>query len=305
MRPLPRPNLPLLATVLTWGYNFVALKLAYVQMEPAAVGLSRFLLMYAVLAGYCLLAGTSLSYRGRDAPRLLLVGFLSMGVYMVLFLEGIKLTTPTDAAIILASAPIFTYLLAAGVRQERFVWGSVGGAGVAFAGVGLVVLGSKSGSHGSVEGNLLILGSSVVWAASAVLSKRMVGELSAIQSLVLSLPGAALVLVPYGLSATLAVEWSALSTVTWLNLLYVALLAGTVGFLGFYAGIKAVGPSTALLYQYLVPPVAAFAAWIALGTPVSFAQGWGMAVVLIGVTWSAAARATPPEAEVLKSKTAR
>lgn len=294
-----RPNLPLLLTILSWGFNFVALKILYVQLQPASVGLVRFGLMWILLMAICLLRGDSLRYPKGEALRILGLGFLAMGVYMVFFLEGMKGSTPAEGAIILATSPIFTALIAGGARQEKLNFGSLFGAAIAFAGVVLVILGgvqAASEQKDKLVGNILILLSAVVWAASTVYSKPLVEKHPPFRILTLSMPGAIPVLLPYGLLATTKIEWDALTLVTWTMLAHVALFAGVVGFAGFYAGVRQIGAPGAMLYQYLVPPIAALFAWWVLGQAMQPWQFVGLVIVLGGVSVSMHFRSEAPNA---------
>ncbi len=273
-----------------WAFNFVALKLVYRQLNPATLALTRFLVMWGVLLALCKAAGIPLRYRREDVTQLMTLGFLSMGIYIIVFLEGMQRTTATDGAILLATSPIWTALFAVLFRQERFSWGALGGAIIAFGGVALVILSGSAAGHGQLLGNCLILISAILWALSAVLTRPMVNRYAPIQALTLSLPGALPLLLIYGLLPMLQTPWSELTTTTWLSFLHVALLAGVVGFIGFYAGVRQIGSGNAMLYQYFVTPMAAFFAWLVLGQSLAPMQSVGLAVVIVGVVWSTRSR---------------
>lgn len=276
--------------MLSWGFNFVALKLLYEQMTPPAVALVRFALMFLVLAGFCAARKESLRYPKGDRMRLLVLGFLAMGVYMVLFLEGMRDSAPAEGAILLATSPIFTALIASATGQERLIRGSLVGAVAAFAGVALVMAGAPAADSGKLLGNVLILCSSVVWAGATVFSRPLVERYSPYRVLTLSMPGALVILVPYGLVASLEAPWATLSATTWWTLAYITLVAGAIGFIGFYEGVKQIGGPSAMLYQYFVPIIAALSAWIVFGRTLSALQFLGVAIVLGGVAWANRAR---------------
>ncbi|HZH98470.1 MAG TPA: DMT family transporter, partial [Fimbriimonadaceae bacterium] len=126
-------NPQLMATMMLWGFNFVALKVILVQMTPQAAALVRFVIMYGFLVLICRWKRISLSYPERKDTLLILIqGFLSMGVYMVFFTLGMKDSTASEGAIILGTSPIFTMLFAVAVRQEKFHLESLVGVLAAF-----------------------------------------------------------------------------------------------------------------------------------------------------------------------------
>lgn len=283
----------MVGTVLAWGFNFVAVKMIYAQVSPPALGFGRHLLMWGCLAAICRVRGYSLAFPAGDAPRILLQGALAMGLYMILFLEGLRLTSPGVGAILLATAPIFTALFAAAARQEAFRWGVVVGGAVAVAGVALVV---GTGHGGTPLGAALIVGAAVVWSLGVVVSRPLVQKIGALRLLTLSMPGALPILAPYALLPTLATPWTTLDPLAWALFAHVVLLAGVLGFLGFYLGVRKIGGPATMLYQFFVPPTAMACAWWLLGEPVTLVQALGLAVIVLGVWWSARSRgfAAPP-----------
>lgn len=285
---LPNPYLSL--TILSWGYNFVAIKLLYQELNAPSVALGRFAAMYAIMVGVCLAAGQSLRYPTGSALKILINGFLSMGVYMILFVEGLRESTAPEAAIILSTSPILTYLLAVFIRQERFSGWAMVGAVVAYAGVVIVVLGGAELSPARLGGNLLIFASAFVWAVAVVQSKSLVVATNPVRFLTLSMPGGLAALIPYGMAATIAAPWSQLSLPTWLAMAHVILLAGVLGFTCFYKGVEQIGPSGAMIYQYLVPPLTAVFSWLVFRFALTPMQFVGFVVVLGGVIWATRAR---------------
>lgn len=276
--------------VLVWGYNFVAIKQLYAAVPPEVIALVRPLLMFPFLAALTALSGEKVSYPQGETWRILLLGFLAMGVYMVLFLEGMRYATPAEGAILLAASPILTTLIAMAVRQEAYSPKVLVGACAAFGGVAMVVLAGAAEAHGKLLGYVLLLTSALAWAASSVYSKRLVSAYSPMRILTLSLPGAAPILLVYGGAKSLAIDWTSLSLGSWLLFAHVVLLAGVVGFWGFYAGVRQIGASGAMLYQFFVPPTAVIFSYAVLGRPVGALQLAGMVVIAASVAYSLHAR---------------
>jgi drug/metabolite transporter (DMT)-like permease len=278
LRPGFVPNGYLLVTVATWGLNFVAIKEAYKEIAPPALALIRFLVMWLALAAVCLARKESLRYPRGDASRLLLLGFVSMGVYMVLFLEGMKGSAATEGAILLQTSPVFTALLAAAVRQERLRIGSLFGAAIALAGTALIIYGPGHGSN-KLLSNLLVVASAITWAYSIVLMRPLLLRHSPLRVLTLSMAGGLPVMAAYGLMPTMRENWGAVSPYAWLMFFHFAILSGVVAFLCFYQGVKQVGGPAATLYQFLVPVAALlFAMDIQAYRPTAF-QILGLVVV--------------------------
>lgn len=300
MTRLSMPNWPMMVAILTWAVNFVALKMLYREVEPASVSLVRCLLMWVSIAIICLVQGESLKFPKENAFRINLQGFLSLGLYMVIFLEGLARTGGAEGAILLSTSPIWTSIFAVLAKQEKFRLPVIIGALVAFAGVGLIVTGRSPEALGVSERDHLIgiglmLGSAIVWAWSTVISRPLLKSMTPLRLLAVSMPAALLILVPYGWQSMVSTPWQSISGTGWLTLTHVTFLAGVAGFIGFYAGVRKIGASGAMLYQYLVPPLAALLEWAIFGRSLTWIQFLGFLVVILGISVASWGRQSQPQ----------
>lgn len=283
------PNGYLLVTVTTWGLNFVAVKECYKQIEPPALALIRFIAMWAGLVVVCLIRKESLKLPKADALRLLYLGFVSMGVYMLLFLEGMKGSAAGQGAILLQMSPVFTALFSAAAGQEKLRVDSLFGTAIALAGTALVIY-----ARGSAENNLLsnvvVVVAAATWAYSVILMRPLLLKYSPLTVLTASMGGGLPVMLVYGLRSTVAQDWLAVTPYTWLMFVHFSIISGVIAFLCFYQGVRQVGGPSATLYQFLVPGIAmAFSALIEGSRP-SWIQLAGLVVVLAGVGLALRAR---------------
>jgi drug/metabolite transporter (DMT)-like permease len=274
--------------VLAWGLNFSVIKLAYQDFSPATVALLRFCGMLPVLILVAKIAGSNLVWPKDDWLKILWVGFLNSGLYMVLFLAGMQGTGATQGAIALATAPVWMSVFAVVFRQESFRWNLILGAILAFAGVALVILGGPVANFsGKPLGTLLVLASALVWAYSVIVMKPLVSRYGALTIFTLSLPGALLALIPYGIWARVwETDWSAVTPTGWGALAYLILVAGVAAFLAYYKGLADVGAVQTSLTQFFIPPTAAFFSWLILKQNLSFLQFAGLFVLIAGVFWA-------------------
>jgi drug/metabolite transporter (DMT)-like permease len=279
--------------MLLWGFNFVALKIALGEMSAPSAALIRGVLMYMVLIGVCFVTGHApFRFPAGTAWRISLQGFLAMGVYMVLFVGGMKDASPAEGAILLGCSPLFTMILACLFRQESFRWSILAGTVLAFSGVAIVVTFSPAAQMrgGLLLGHFLLLASAGVWALATVVSKPIVAKVNPLHMLTLSMPGGLVALLVYGLPDVLKMDYTRVSPLSWAMMGYFAILAGVVGFILFYRGVREVGAAGAMLYQYLVAPTAALSGFLVLNAPFHAMQFVGLVVVLAGVTAANLAR---------------
>ena len=279
-----RAELGLLLLVTIWSVNFSVVKVGLESFEPFAFNAFRFPLAAAFLT-------TALALRGRiplpargDVLRLVGLGVLGHVLYQVLFIHGIALTRAGNAALMLATAPIYVALLSKLAGHERV--SAVTGVGmVATMGGVALVIGSGPGtisfSSDTVLGDLLVMGAAVLWALFTVGARNMVRKYGALNLMVWTLwvgaPLLVLMAVPdlARLGDPPALAWGA------------AFFSGALGIglgqLLWYRGVRTLGNTRTAVYQNVVPVGAIAVAWAWLGEVPNGWQLLGAAVVVGGV----------------------
>jgi drug/metabolite transporter (DMT)-like permease len=296
---VPKINPYMGFVVLMWAYNFSAVKIAYREMTPGAVTLTRMVGVWLFFVGLCLWRKIPIRYPAGMRNRYLLQGFLANGLYMIFFMEGMKRTSAAEAAIFMAMSPILTNVFSVLSRQEAFRWQVVYGTVIAFAGVMVTQLGADPHGGGSWLGNLLIFCGAATWATAVIVMRPLLSTTGPILSFTLALPGSLVLLVPVYGAAVVQQDWTSISAVGWTHYVHIVWISGGLAFAAFYRGVEQIGASRATMYQFVVPPLAAFLAWIALGEHLSLYHVLGLAIVLAGVLYGA--RPVPAPENELKS----
>jgi drug/metabolite transporter (DMT)-like permease len=70
----------------------------------------------------------------------------------------------------------------------------------------------------------------------------------------------------------------------WVSVVYLGALGSAVGFVWYYEGVKAIGPSRAAVFNNLVPVFGVVLAYLVLDEPVLVSMVVGAAMVITGVT---------------------
>jgi drug/metabolite transporter (DMT)-like permease len=159
----------LLATVSIWAFNFTVTRYVLTHgFQPLAYSATRFGAAAIVVSGLTYGMEHSLKFARRDG--LLLAGAAIVGIYLnsLGFVYSIDLTNASTVALIFGSLPIVTAIFAFLVRVERLHRRFWIAAGISFAGVALVALGSGNEVSGSFVGILLALMAAGTWGISSV-----------------------------------------------------------------------------------------------------------------------------------------
>jgi drug/metabolite transporter (DMT)-like permease len=272
-----------------WGFNFISLKILYPVMEPAAIMFWRYFLMGGILVAICLLTGNSLKIPSEHRNRILFAGFNSMGLYMIFFMEGVKLSSAGESAIILVTNPIMIAIWMMVLKLEPKSWAKVLGGIIAVVGVALVVMGRPGGIATSKEtsdrllGDFLMLLGAASWSWAIVISKPISAHIKPLPLFTMSMLGGLPVILLYGTLPAMRVHWTSFTPWQFGNFLQVAIGSGVVGMVFYYMGIQQLPASVATMHQFLVPILTTIYAAIVLHEQLAWTQAAGLAVLIFGV----------------------
>jgi len=284
----------LLATVpLNWGFNFISLKVlkqSFTVAGPLAgvYGLLsvRYVLMVAALLLTLWALERDITIRREHWRYLLGFAFVTVVVYQGCFAAGVFYTLAAESALLISTAPIWAAIINHVLGWERLSLRQAVGTLIGFLGIAAVIVGGLKGAQ-KVEyhalGLALMVLAGVLWACYAVFSKPLLRHYSPLKVTAWMHTVGAVVLIPVGARAALAVEWPGLPAITWVCLLHFSLLAGVYAFVVWYRGVATIGSSRTVLFQYCVPVVATLAAYLLLQEAPTMVQVVGMAVTLVGL----------------------
>jgi drug/metabolite transporter (DMT)-like permease len=268
----------LLALSAIWGSSFLFIKVGVRDLTPATLVLGRVGLGALTLAPLALGSAAMRDSLRRTWKDLTVVGLLNTAIPFWLLSWGETRLDSGLAAIIQASAPIFSVLFAAlFFRSERSTGLRLVGVLVGFVGVALLVGAQPSG-------DVLAALAVVLPAACAALGIRAGAARPA---------GPPPLAVAFGnvLVATIAAAplgaiqapghmpgWKAIGSIVALGV-----LGSALAYILYFAIAAGAGGSRAILITYLVPPVAVFYGAVFLGEPLKATALGGLALILGGV----------------------
>jgi len=217
--------------------------------------------------------------------RVLAVATLGGLVYQLLFMTGVDLTSAGNVGLLIASAPLWTAVIARRTGIERVSTRASVGIALGFAGTAWIAIegGEIDFASCTARGNLLVVGAAVCWAAATVLSKPLVQEISptrlAYLSAVTMLPLHLLIGLPW-LGSVVRLQ---ISLGAWACIAYAGLLSTGLAYSMWNYWVQQVGPSHSATYTNLVPVIALLSnTWI-LGESVGISQISGGLLVLGGL----------------------
>ncbi len=273
-----------LALAAFWGASYLFIELGLEDLSPPMIVFARTALAALVLLPIALRMRALSGLRERLGA-LALLALVQVAAPFMLISVGQEEIASSLAGILVASAPIFTALLAVWVDHEERSHGlALGGVLIGMAGVALLLGVDTGGGTAAVVGGMLVLLASFGYAVGGFLLKRrltgpqplgLVTVTMALSALI-TLPAAALTL-PDSLPGLEAV-----GAVTTLG------VVGTgISFVLFYDLIGTIGPAKASLVAYVAPGFSVVYGVTLLDESFSVATAAGLALILSG-SWLAA-----------------
>jgi drug/metabolite transporter (DMT)-like permease len=293
----PTADLMLLATVSLWALNFTVSKYILDHgFHPLAYSSIRYSCAALIFAAITLAWEGSLRIARRDAAMIVL-GATVLFANQLSFVYALRFTTATTVALIFGTLPIFTALFARGSGVEHLPLRFWAAAGLSFAGVTLVALGSGGNLSANLKGDMLALSGSATWAAYSVAIGPLMRRYSPFRLSAVFLLAAAVALVAAG-SRQLSDQSFHFGTLVWVGFVFAVLGPLVITNLLWFTAIGRVGPSRAALFANLQPFIAALVALVLLSEPITTVQIVGGVGIAGGIALASRRGAVPvPPAE--------
>ncbi len=267
-----------------WGASYLFIKIGLRDMSPSVVSFLRVALGALALLPLALSQG---ALRGLGARfwTLLLVGAIQVAVPFVLIAQGEEEITSALAGILIASAPLFTALLAVWVdHEERSSGLRLVGVLVGVAGVGFLLGVDLGGSGAALLGGLMVVLAALGYAIGGFLAKHRLSEISSVGVSTAVMIFSSILLLPAAI-ATAPGEVPGAGPLAAVAVLGV--LGTGIAFVIFYGLIASVGPARAFLVTYIAPGFAVVYGAAFLSEEVTPVTIIGLALILAG-SWLAA-----------------
>ena len=251
-----------------FGANVVAIKISVSGIGSFTAAGIRFLIASLVIYTWARVTGRSVHVHRKQVFPLLVI-FLLFFFQIATFYVGIGRTHASRAVLISNLQPFFVLFLAHFfIRDDRITLRKIIGLALGFAGVCLVFLEREGVTEGFQIGDLLMVLSTSLWAASAVYTKTVLNRLSPHLIAFCQISTAVPLLFLCG------ILWDrpmivALSVEVVLAVLYQALVAAAFGFIAWNTLLQRHGAVMLNSFNFILPITGVFLAWWLLNEPLT------------------------------------
>ena len=272
---------------IVWGRSFFFVEVALDGVPPFTLVMLRVGLAAGALHIYLVVSGNSLSVDPMVWFLFLVMGLLNNAVPFVLITWGQTEITSSLAAILNATAPLFTVLVAhVGTEDERLTWQRTTGVLAGLVGVAIMVgPDALSGLGTGVLAQLAVLGAAISYAFAAVFGRRFKRlGITATQTAAGQLTGSTMLLIPVALIWDRPWDLPLPSMTIGFAVLGLALFSTALAYIIYFRVLASAGATNLLLVTFLVPISAGILGIAILGEHLTGSQLIGMLLIGAGPT---------------------
>ena len=278
-------DLFLIGAVLAWGINFPIAKYALEFMDPVTFSATRYLVASLILFGILFIRNMAIAISFKEMGMLIIIGLLSVALFQGGWAYGLSLTSASKASVLITTSPIFGALIsvAMGTRPGIKAW-----LGIFLSFLGVVVVINNSLTEitftaGSIVGDMLIVGASMMWAIYTFASGPLVAQRGPLFVTAWATLFGSILLLVIGFPSMAAQDWASISILGWMSWASTAIFGAGLAFVWYCAGIARLGVTKGMVYSFFIPVIAILSSVILLDEVISSIQIFGAVIVLLGV----------------------
>ncbi len=271
--------------VLLWSASFIATKIAYQTFEPLMVGFVRFFFATLILLVVRIFTKDMARPEKKDIKIMAISGLLGITIYFAAENIGVKLTTASNASLIVASYPAVTALLEFLVYRIKPRVKTIIGIIFAFIGIGVLTISQSSEKNDyALWGNIILIVAGIVLAFYNFYSRKTADKYTPVTVSYYQILFGTIFFLPLAF-----LEHGEIGTVSMpsiIALVYLSLDCSVGAFLLYNFGLRKLSASTSISLMNLVPVFGIIFSATLLNENISLRQIIGGVIVIIGVILS-------------------
>ena len=280
------PYLFATVAIILWGATPAATYIAVGSIDAITVGLIRTITAASILLPIALLLRVPTPTDRRCWIDVLLSALTGFVGYTLLYTLGQKFTSTSHAALILASAPIFTGFIGSIIERKWVTRNWCIGAAIALVGEGiLITFRTTKAMTASLTGDLLVLVSVIFVSTSYVIGGRSSSRIGSWATITWSLGLAGVMLGPVLLWRLTVIHFTPFraSVTSWIAVIYLVVFTSIIGWAAWYAAIGRAGVAHIAPIQFTQPLVSLIIAVAIVGETINRPILLSVFIILTGL----------------------
>ncbi|MFL2567322.1 MAG: DMT family transporter [Flavobacteriales bacterium] len=255
-------HIALIIVNLIYALNYTIAK----DVMPEYIQPSGFILL-RVIGGSILFFLTYLFFvkervKKKDFFRLMLCGLFGVAINQLFFFEGLNLTTPINAAIIMTISPVLVIITSAIIIKEKITVRKIIGIFLGLIGACILILnsGDISFENDFFTGNILVLINATSYAIYLVLVKTLMKRYNPITVMFYVFIFGLIFVLPFGIDEIQKIDLTTFNEEIYLKIGFVVICTTFIAYMFNAFALKSLNPSVVSVYIYLQPLLASLIA---------------------------------------------
>lgn len=221
----------------------------------------------------------------KDYPRLMLCGLFGIAINQIMFFEGLNLTTPINASIIMVSTPIIVLVLSHLLIGDKISIQKLIGIFLGAGGAAYLILhqGNISFSSSTFVGNIFVLINAASYAAFLVIVKPLMKKYSALTIMKWVFLFGMIIVIPFSANLAYHADYAAIPSNIWFSIAYVIIFTTVFAYFLNNFSLKTVSPTVNSAYIYLQPFLASLVAIFASKDELTWTKVIAAILIFLGV----------------------
>lgn len=301
MQPLKKVQIPpyfwALGAMLFWGLSFIWSSILLRYYEPVTIIFFRLILSSLMLFSFIRITGIQQKIYRRDLRYIILGSLFNPFLYFFCENYGLKYSTPTIAAVIIATIPVFSPLVAWLTYREKLTKLNFLGIIVSFGGIMVMLMNSESEMEVDPAGVLFLIGAVFAALLYSVVLRKLTARYNSVNLIAYQNTIGILMFLPLFLllDAGHAVKVPLNPTII-TSFLLLAFFASSVAFVFFAQSVKVLGISKSNIFSNLIPVFTAIFSYFLIQEEFTLRKLVGMTIVIAGVFLSEITKKNPVKA---------
>ena len=277
----------ILLSMFFWGMSFIWTSIVFQCYPPITTIFLRLVLSTVILMGGLAIFKKIERIKRKDAGLFLLSALFNPFLYFIGENFGLKYTSPSVSAVVIATIPLFTPFAAYFIIKERISWLNIAGIALSFLGVLLMLINRDMTFSASPAG----IGFLFFAVISAVIYTSFLKRLTQWYGPFTIIAWQNLIGVFYFLPVFLIMDMKEFLSIkpdgnTIAALIQLSVFASTFAYVLFTMGVKKIGVSRTNVFTNLIPIFTAVFSYFILSEHFSINKVAGILVVILGLLLS-------------------
>jgi len=266
-----------------WGASFFFVEIAVERMTPLTIVLCRVGFAAFLLLGFVRFTGRKMPKKFGIWSALLALGALNNVIPFSLITWGQSHIDSSQAAILNATAPVFSVILAHFLTKDepltknRLIGVLFGWGGVAI----LIGIDALNGVGLKIAGQVAVLGAALLYAFAAIFGRRF-KEIDPVVVAAGMLTGSTIIMIPLTFMMEQPLSLNP-TTGTWMALFGLSAISTALAYIIYFYVLSKAGATNILLVTFLIPVSAIFLGMMVLGESLRWNAFAGVALIFTGL----------------------